>query len=1073
MSDTPEDPAYDPAALDEICDAFESAWKNGSEPSIESFLSRAAEDQRSGLVVELIHLDRFYRQARRNELDQKAYAELLPAYRAEIQRAFAQQVDQQATMGFSADTVYPSAAEGNNLLVPQPGERVCYFGDYEIESEIARGGMGVVYRARQLSLNRTVALKMILSGHIADKQQVQRFKLEAEAVANLDHPGIVPIYDIGEHNGQHYFCMKLIEGKTLGELAGKLQRDRSQSIDLVAQVSDAVHHAHQRGILHRDLKPGNILVEASGQPIVMDFGLARNTARDQDLTQTGAIVGTPGFMSPEQAAGDSVTTATDIYSLGAILYQLVCGRPPHQGESVMKTVLSVMHDEPPRPTSLDSHIPTDLELIILKCLNKVPNQRYSSAAALATDLRAHLANEPVSVRSPSILEITRLWLSKNYGNILWVPIIAVVVGVLTGLSMWITTFGQDVSFKVSTYEQFPASERPWMARNWRPFGTPAMLSFLLLISTIGWLTTKLVRTKNRAADVGAGLSVGVLAGLIAFASGMGAVLLETSRLASRLDHEFLYQLAFNENRSYAHERLVTHYPTLEPLSPRTRTTLLNDKLMGDQWTSALTGIAMGAFFGVSFYAMIGLAQSLVAGHLIRTRNLWLGLFSYLCFSYALAIATFCLAGPTSMYFLLGSTATLNWFGFVIIVLLAAMAIVTVLRDWHWLVQLSSVLLLSIIYFPFASPDSPTPFLAQLQTEVKRASSLLNSAPDRRDFALRVVRAHHEYANALRNLGKKELARQEYAVAMTVLEKGFQPDTFKQQERILYSQLLSDTAYHAADMKSYAESAGYFAKHTRIFQSPAEMLEAYVMTVEQSKLSEREFLRETSAVDAYSWWQFAGQARSIAGYKDRNNKGSGRDWLEATVNRALETTQHSEAYELWSERKSKLRTWLLSRQHWDLYAPSAMLPDESLQAVLERELPIEAKLLRDPESLPTSKSIEAYVGTKVDLIRELGKHENSVCYARCKFKLDKPQQIKFRFGCDDSIKIWLDGQTLMQYTGLRSVYEGNDVVITKEPLSAGEHTLVVKVVQVQGGWGFVVDAADAAGWPLDLWHTQHE
>ncbi|TWU07494.1 protein kinase domain-containing protein [Stieleria varia] len=352
--------------------------------------------------------------------------------------------DPASSLGSSADeaTLPPdSSSDGEDELGTLPGPqsnwrvggKIRYFGDYELVSEIARGGMGVVYRARQTSLNRIVALKMILAGQLAGEQEVQRFHAEAEAAANLDHPGIVPIYEVGEVDGQHYFSMGYVDGSSLSELIAEHPLAPADAAQLTLKIAEAIQYAHQQGVIHRDLKPANVLIQKRGEhsgasvssalsttsgsqatlsqwsPRVTDFGLAKQIQGNDQLTASGQILGTPSYMPPEQAAGkiDEIDHRADVYSLGGILYALVTGRPPFQAASHLDTLMQVLEKEPVPPRQLAPKTPRDLETIALKALEKDPRRRYQTAGELAEDLQRFLSGEPILARS--ITPIERAW----------------------------------------------------------------------------------------------------------------------------------------------------------------------------------------------------------------------------------------------------------------------------------------------------------------------------------------------------------------------------------------------------------------------------------------------------------------------------------------------------------------------------------------------------------------------------------------------------------------------------------------------------------------------------------------
>jgi TolB-like protein/tRNA A-37 threonylcarbamoyl transferase component Bud32/Tfp pilus assembly protein PilF len=316
----------------------------------------------------------------------------------------------------SAENVEANAAAApHSKKAARAVELLGELGDYELLEEVGRGGQGVVFRARQKSLNRTVALKVISLGQWASKAHLKRFRREAEAAASLDHPSIVPIYEVGERDGQCYFSMKFVEGGQLDEVVRRTPMSIRQAAQLIAKVARTVHYAHEHGILHRDIKPGNILLDQKGEPHLTDFGLARLIETESTVTRTMEVLGTPSYMAPEQAVGSNsvVSSVTDVYGLGAVLYQLLTGHPPFAGGTTYETIKLLLDTEPKQPRLLNPKIDRDLSTICLKCLEKDPKRRYSSALALAEDLEHWLKHEPIQARRTGIFTRGRKWVRRN------------------------------------------------------------------------------------------------------------------------------------------------------------------------------------------------------------------------------------------------------------------------------------------------------------------------------------------------------------------------------------------------------------------------------------------------------------------------------------------------------------------------------------------------------------------------------------------------------------------------------------------------------------------------------------
>jgi tRNA A-37 threonylcarbamoyl transferase component Bud32 len=459
-------------AQEEICHRFEAGWREGRRPRIEDFLSDACSavlpDAKRRLLAQLVVLDLEYRwgeparppspaeptdglpplpdrprledyllrypalgpiqslsmgliadeyRLRQRKGDRPDHAEYVQRFGTERSELIAalEHVDRDLAAEAAAQAIPPAGLTPTVTFAPgaepEPGTRVRYIGDYEILEQLDPGGMGIVYKARQISLDRIVALKLIKRGQLATAEEVGRFHNEAQLAANLDHPGIVPIFEIGKHEGQHYFSMAFVAGESLKQRVSRGPLPPDEAARVMQEVCEAVAHAHAQGVIHRDLKPANILLDQQGRPHVSDFGLAKRVASDSGLTVRDQYLGTPSYMSPEQAdrQWDRVTEVSDVYSLGATLYELLTGRPPFQAATFGDTLHQVRNEEPVPPRRLNPKLPPDMETICLRCLEKDAGGRPASAHRVAAALRAFLEGRPLPADFKRVTRAERLW----------------------------------------------------------------------------------------------------------------------------------------------------------------------------------------------------------------------------------------------------------------------------------------------------------------------------------------------------------------------------------------------------------------------------------------------------------------------------------------------------------------------------------------------------------------------------------------------------------------------------------------------------------------------------------------
>ena len=935
-----------------------------------------------------------------------------------------------------------------------------HFGDYEILSEIARGGMGVIYKARHKSLDRIVALKMILSGQFASEDEIRRFNAESTAAAQLDHPNIVPIYDSGIQGENHYFSMKLIEGHDLGHEMQRLRADLKSGVALIEKICRAIHHAHQRGILHRDLKPANILLDSDQEPYLTDLGLARHVGSDNQLTRTGAVVGTPSYMPPEQAAGSAdITTAVDIYSLGAILYELLTGRPPFQSDNVMATLMQVINDSPERP-SLSGMTDRNLEMIAMKCLSKSPGERYPTAEALADDLQRWMRGEPVSVRAPSFTAVTRNWLRKNFGNAIWILVVGIVAGVLAGWGLWVATIQREIADIRSVYAEMPSVNAPltlasWNTPSWAVI--PSMVVFTTAVMFMGYLTAALARTKDKSADLAAGIIVGVISAGAVFFICFGTL----SILAMGFGNNDILMLSEasavpDGEMTPALQELLDDYPELIA-KPRTeQIQLILRKIESDTLYQARNGIALGTLSSLLVFLTAGIIETVLAGPIIRSSpNLGSALAQYVFRSYPFVVATVIVGVHATGLVVLGHHGIIwTWFQVLTFVVLA-LGMIAELRRWHWGVRLPLVLFIGFLFASFfAYSFSMMPVVAQSTVKVNKRLRLAERNPENLRLKNRVVDAILGAGVRLYRGGYYPQADRRFVQAIDYLDQ-IPSESWTQDLRDNWRVTVLNRANTLAQMERLEEATQIlrsaiqreptdfrlFARATEIFLSyqqqdvAEEFIESRVITNESEWIGMRELV---------------GRCFATANIDELRSK------LDETIERST----------LNATIQSQLRASIQTPQRWQLLGPIKTVDQEAVQmTVLEL---LQGGQFPATNSLAKQwRPIETFALNGIDLETAIAeKQSDASCFALAYLVVAEAHSANLFLGSDDSASVWVNGEKLQASSGQgRSYFPRQDRITCQ--LKPGKNTLLIRVDQLGGKWAFGVQIDAENGWPLPI------
>lgn len=944
------------------------------------------------------------------------------------------------------------------------------FGEYRLEHEIARGGMGVVFRATQTTLNRPVALKMILAGQLASDVEVRRFYTEAEAAAKLDHPNIVPIYDIGQQNETHYFSMKLIEGSDLSKKLPEIRNDLKLAISMLEKVCRGVDHAHQRAVLHRDLKPANILIDQDGEPYITDLGLARSVGKESNITRTGAIVGTPSYMSPEQAAGEAeLTTASDVYSLGAILYEILTGAPPFRGKTPMDTLMQVINSDPIKP-SASSATDRNLELIALKCLAKNPGERYRSASDLADDLGRWLRGEPLAIRAPTVSALARNWMRQNFGRAIWILVVGMVGGLVAGFGLWNATIQREITNNfLYIYEQLPNATAPsvwftWTTPYWLVL--PSLILFITSLALLGFFTAWLVQTKNTSADIAAGLAVGIIAGSAAFFYAFATMSISATTDKGDLN---LLGLLGSAPLDETPLLLLDSYPEMESLSRDEQISLLKLKISVDQTFAVPRGLTLATIACFALFVVAGIAETVIAGRAVRKQErLTMALTEYLfCSLPYVTLSTF-LGIHLAVALIFGSPGlVLDGFAF----LPPLIFIVAVVSEvWKWKLPFRiplHALCAGMLFIWLAKDFSLLPDVARNRTVIREAVKRTQDYPDN-------PRLKYAAANAYQSLGVRPFQGRRYRFALSCFEKGIDyVNAIPVEERSYDLFGVHAIGYANAATTLWEMDKQQAAKdkmlqgitnepqNPQMFRKAADFLLGRKLNGEVVKIRDGIKVESLTELTALLHVCLAEKTYDISPDSD-DYQGA----LRATEELVAKCVSQQTSSEL-AQRFEKV-AWL---QRWKIFLPKEAKSREDLQQQL---LQLSSGAPIDVADLsPEIRSVIAMPPWPVNLARlfpDAGMHRAAFAFAELTCTDDI--SVNVALGSDDGFALWVNGQEIGRHDHSRPFAERDSLI--PATFKKGTNYLLLRVNQNSGPWMFDIQIDAVDGWPAELtWETKLE